>query len=458
MADVVASMTAENALLVDKRVQQLASKVCGNDPRTKPQRMSDALFCATMGVDFACDCGDERCEFACKDPDDGEDALAQFVVHVVMDQATAEGRESNPGFIDGHGVISGDHAGDIAARRDARIRPLGGGTLARRPAAPREVPNKTLRPSEDAEMTLAERLAAWKRLTNFEEPESKAPATASGSGSSQLGDAVAAEVPAAEADPATTTAPSTTSTTADPAAGSSESDGIGGAGDEPVVVGCEAPPNEPRPNEPPPTSSQMTRTCTTSGSNRVRIRGTGSAAMPTALPSNPYRLSAALNTFVRIRDAYCVFPGCNRPAWRSEIDHTEEYNHDDPDSGGRTTPDDTKCLCKFHHLIKSFGDWIDLQSLDGEGRSRVVFISPEGERFLGPVWTGEDLFPELVDASWAPATRKTIGEMPMRSRTRLASKYVRRQAERERNRRAFDNPESNPPPEADEYDGPPPPF
>jgi hypothetical protein len=184
-----------------------------------------------------------------------------------------------------------------------------------------------------------------------------------------------------------------------------------------------------------------------------------------SIPSNPYRLSTALDAFVRIRDAYCIFPGCSRPAWRSDVDHTEEYDHENSEAGGQTCPEDTKCLCRFHHLLKSFGDWIDVQELDDEGRCRVVFISPEGDRFEGPAWTGEDLFPELTVMTWIGAKLRPASEgMQLRTQTRLASKHARRQAERERNRRrpAESEPEPEPGPEPDEiavvYDGVAPPF
>jgi hypothetical protein len=65
-----------------------------------------------------------------------------------------------------------------------------------------------------------------------------------------------------------------------------------------------------------------------------------------------------------IRDAYCVFPGCSRPAWRPDIDHTDEYDHDDLADGGQTRPGETKCLCRFDQLLKSFGDCVDFQDID----------------------------------------------------------------------------------------------
>lgn len=51
-------------------------------------------------------------------------ADVKIVMHVITDQATLEGREHNPGFLDGHGVISADHVRDIADREETVQRPM----------------------------------------------------------------------------------------------------------------------------------------------------------------------------------------------------------------------------------------------------------------------------------------------------------------------------------------------
>lgn len=462
MADIVASMTAQNALLLDNHVQKLASKVCPNDPRTKPQRLSDAMFCATMGVGFACECGNEECELTFKETNGTDDGPAQFVVHVVMDQATAEGRASNPGFIDGHGVISGDHAQDIAGRSDARIRPMGG-TFEERPTGNRPTCRddastndnseqdergkgyEVLFPKRDPEMSPEKRLAEWKRFGKFD--ERMAAAEPRGAQTSSAKDSHA-EMATPETPEEFTERETTATEEPDPPSIPEP------APTKKVIAGCDAPPERPDPY----------RQCATTGSERVgnrkSRRSRNSKLLPMSLPSDRYRPSTALDSFVRIRDAYCIFPGCSRPAWRTDVDHTDEYNHDDPVSGGQTRPGETKCLCRFHHLLKSFGDWVDFQDIDADGRSRAYFVSPEGVVFSGPVWTGEDLFPDLVDMQWQddPPPRSTVLTEPMRRRTRLANKHARRQSERERNRQAIENPE---PPSAagpTENDGPSPPF
>src|SRR5690606_38536727 len=72
-----------------------------------------------------------------------------------------------------------------------------------------------------------------------------------------------------------------------------------------------------------------------------------------------YRPPRACQRFIRMRDLTCRFPGCDRPAQHCDIDHTIPYPH------GRTHPSNTKCLCRLHHLLKTFCGWQDTQLADG---------------------------------------------------------------------------------------------
>ncbi|NMO05341.1 hypothetical protein HH308_29415, partial [Gordonia sp. TBRC 11910] len=45
--------------------------------------------------------------------------------HVVADKATVDRRAAHPGFMDGHGVVSGDHIHDLLDDPTTVIRPLG---------------------------------------------------------------------------------------------------------------------------------------------------------------------------------------------------------------------------------------------------------------------------------------------------------------------------------------------
>ena len=47
------------------------------------------------------------------------------------------------------------------------------------------------------------------------------------------------------------------------------------------------------------------------------------------------------------------FPGCDEPAQHCDIDHTIAY------PTGPTQASNLKCLCRKHHLLKTFGGWHD---------------------------------------------------------------------------------------------------
>ncbi|MBY6707927.1 DUF222 domain-containing protein [Rhodococcus sp. BP-241] len=158
-------------------------------------------------------------------------------------------------------------------------------------------------------------------------------------------------------------------------------------------------------------------------------------------PADPYRPSAALETFVRARDQYCTWPGCNNPAVTADLDHVTEYDHDDPAAGGQTTAVNLNGKCRFHHTLKTFTDFLDDQYPDPElpGRVLSTVTTPEGRTVPGPAHNGYDLHPELADVTFGdPVVHPPPGteSPPTRRRTRLAAVHARRRAERARNRRA----------------------
>ncbi|UVF80199.1 13E12 repeat family protein [Gordonia mangrovi] len=162
------------------------------------------------------------------------------------------------------------------------------------------------------------------------------------------------------------------------------------------------------------------------------------------LPSDPYRPSSALETFIRIRDGYSVIPGNDTPAWRADIDHVAEYNFADPARGGQTVPDNLNVKDRFSHIRKTFGAWLDDQYRDRQGRLRTEFRTPEGLVIGGDSECMEKLFPGLRRIRFKspppPAAAKPNGAdpppptPPTRSMPRVAAKHARRQQERERNR------------------------
>ncbi|WAC92835.1 HNH endonuclease signature motif containing protein [Mycobacterium sp. Aquia_213] len=147
-----------------------------------------------------------------------------------------------------------------------------------------------------------------------------------------------------------------------------------------------------------------------------------------APPESAYRPSAALERFVRCRDMSCRFPGCDRPAECCDVDHTVPYPL------GPTHPSNLKCLCRKHHLLKTFWTgWHDEQRPDGT----VVWTSPTGQTYTTHPGS-RLLFPALclptAELAAPPGqyqpTRNRGVMMPIRRRTRHQDRVRRIDAER----------------------------
>ena len=65
-----------------------------------------------------------------------------------------------------------------------------------------------------------------------------------------------------------------------------------------------------------------------------------------------YRPPAGLADLVRARDRACVFPTCQTPASRCDIDHLTAWSQ-----GGTTSLDNLVTLCKAHHRLKHTPGW-----------------------------------------------------------------------------------------------------
>jgi hypothetical protein len=59
-----------------------------------------------------------------------------------------------------------------------------------------------------------------------------------------------------------------------------------------------------------------------------------------------YRFPPRLRRFLETRDRTCVFPGCGRPATRTDKDHRIPW------PAGATSADNGECLCRHHHRAK----------------------------------------------------------------------------------------------------------
>lgn len=151
---------------------------------------------------------------------------------------------------------------------------------------------------------------------------------------------------------------------------------------------------------------------------------------PCTTTERHYRPSTRLERFVRARDLTCRFPGCGAPAERCDLDHTIPY------PTGPTHPSNIKCLCRKHHLAKTFWNWTDHQLPDGT----VVWTSPSGHTYtthpgspiLLPHWniTTTPLTPPTFPPS--TTTNRTL-MMPRRKYTRTTTERHRIQTERRLN-------------------------
>ena len=160
--------------------------------------------------------------------------------------------------------------------------------------------------------------------------------------------------------------------------------------------------------------------------------------------TDPYRPSTALDEAVRCRDGYCVDPGCAHSAWTADNDHVTEYDHHNPEAGGHTSYENLNTKCRYGHITKTFGNWVDDQYRDpATGRLVTEYITPEGFVIPGDAETFEDTFPGLRRLRFTPPTtgdpppRPPATPSPQatpRHRTRAANKHARRRAERHRNR------------------------
>jgi hypothetical protein len=140
------------------------------------------------------------------------------------------------------------------------------------------------------------------------------------------------------------------------------------------------------------------------------VRRTLTRPTVTAAQAHTYRPSAAVARWVTMRDLTCRFPGCDRPAWQADLDHTRAFNHTDPTTGGLTVPTNLGCYCREHHRDKTFLDWTDTQLPDGS----IEWISPTGRRYRTTA-LGAELFPEVFGPPPPPRRRNPTNDKARRT-------------------------------------------
>jgi hypothetical protein len=148
-------------------------------------------------------------------------------------------------------------------------------------------------------------------------------------------------------------------------------------------------------------------------------------------PESGYRPSAKLAEFVRWRDLTCRWPHCDKPAAKSDVDHTVPF------PVGPTHPSNLKAFCRTHHLIKTFCvgpvGWSDRQLPDGT----IVLTAPTGHIYATEPH-GAAMFPVLGQPTGALdlPLQVVVSEgdrsvmMPRRKQTREQDRRDRINAER----------------------------
>lgn len=114
-----------------------------------------------------------------------------------------------------------------------------------------------------------------------------------------------------------------------------------------------------------------------------------------------YRPSGRLRRLVNARDRTCRWPGCRRPAARSEADHTRAW-----EEGGATCASNLAILCKGHHTLKHASAW----TVRHLGGGSLEFTSPTRRRHRNDA-------PAVVEA------RGDVGRRPPPWRRLLDSRY-----------------------------------
>lgn len=84
------------------------------------------------------------------------------------------------------------------------------------------------------------------------------------------------------------------------------------------------------------------------------------------LPTKRYSPTAAMQEHLRLLDPVCAVPGCTRNTCTvGEADHIEEYDHRNPENGGRTAIENLHRLCWKHHDMKTRGLLDPVRNPDG---------------------------------------------------------------------------------------------
>ncbi|MET9326588.1 DUF222 domain-containing protein [Tsukamurella sp. NPDC003166] len=495
MGAVFAMLPAAEQQELRARVEHIATTVCDDDPRSVPQRQSDGFMQLLRGYStLGCECESEGCRYqrACYAGEpDADGVITRFItmINVVLnerdlptpavpavdttaaaadaaeptadaaavDQAeepegepardTAAGRAAEGGglgYLIGYGPITADHARELVARDDARIRPFG------QRIPDEEISGEVIPGIEDADEGVSDSADFDGQDIPAEESNDLAAAADSDSNSNagfgggaarwgrpfppgvidiqwgrewkqivrhlQTPDHSDPDDPGPDDsdpddpgpddsdpdDPGPHGPDSGGPRSGGPRSGGHDGPGPGDGGPSEggPVDGTGGGPGRPDGLDPGPAGPLADR-----GPGRVdppidRVRPNLARAHGT----RGYRPTADLRRYLRLIYPRCVFAYCNRPAARAQLDHGTEFDHHDPTAGGQTTADSMQPLCIEHHHVKTRGEWVDARLPDG----RILWTAPDQRRYIvDPTSTVLALFPDLARIDW---TRPESGD------------------------------------------------
>jgi Domain of unknown function (DUF222) len=114
----------------------------------------------------------------------------------------------------------------------------------------------------------------------------------------------------------------------------------------------------------------------------LRVLTHPETGVPLSMGTTRYKVPAPLRAFLRHRDGTCRKPGCNRPAARCDLDHTQEWQN-----GGQTAHDNLAHLCQQHHDEKHHTNVTVTHQPNGDIRwtmpSGRSYLSEPANRYLG---------------------------------------------------------------------------
>ncbi|MGW5267484.1 DUF222 domain-containing protein [Rhodococcus sp. NPDC003994] len=433
LASATDTRPAEDIVALHAAVRRLAAQVCPKDTRSKAARASDAHYALITQTGFGCNCDRPITDCRYKNIDLTKFAATapRIVIHLVTDTTTLTGPVPapenervcrSPQHLPRPGV---DHA---AVEGDPVASPTSAESVAAEPIVSKPVATGSASAESVAPKTSGTEPAA---ATEPSASEPVATETVAAPSVSLDRVDVSADADETAAVPAHTCDADATDDAEDHTRGCEEPvgldfvDGVGFLPGIGIVSGAHV------------------RDLAADPSTIIRPLGDGTdTPLPATQPSDPYRPSTALDAYVRARDQFCTWPGCNTPAWNGDLDHITEYDHTHPERGGRTDATGLGAKCRFHHLLKTFADFVDDQYPDPADPSRLIrtITIPDGRTVLGPAFTGHDVHPGLDAIVFGDPPTET-GHRPrptpaerFRPAPRTEQKHARRRQERNRNR------------------------